>query len=153
MICDSCKNNCYVINYTCSICAKMVCHRCIELISTFYKPNLCICHLCLEKVFVAKITSPGEYKNVSLDEKNKNRINPVMVKTNNDSRIYGTCLKCKKEIHTLINGFMVQTHYYMKNKKRYKCEGSRRVCVEIRETILAGDLGPRNIRVTWRKFV
>ena len=127
MICDSCNNPCYVINYTCSICAKMVCFKCIVIISTLYKPNLSVCHLCLTKVFLAKITSHGEYQNVSSTEKNKNRINPVMVRTHDDSRTHGTCLECKKEICTLRNGFMVQTHYYMKDKKRYKCEGSRRV--------------------------
>ena len=137
--CESCNQySIYVYGFICDICGSQVCAKCIQ----FYLWNIHICDICAIKTFLIKITSPGSYDNVSRYETSVGKINIVNWDMHIMKEIKGTCTVCKRSIPTLKSNYAsLRVHYKQKNKVRFICDGSRKLCLEIRRGALAGDMG------------
>ena len=140
--CESCNiYDRYRFGFTCDICSSQVCNMC-----TYYCSwHIYICDLCVLKAFLIKITLPGGYNNVSRYEKSVGRINISGINLNKSGVGViqsGTCTVCKRNIPVLKSNYAsLRVHYKQKNKVRFICDGSRKLCLEIRREALAGDMG------------
>ena len=122
--------------FTCDACGLEMCNLCI----TYSLFGISICVLCATKAFLMKVTLPGGYDNLSAYEIQVGRIHVTSIKKGIIRTNSGTCSVCKKKnIQTLKRNFAsLYTHYITKNKIRFKCKGSNKLNLEVRNKLLSG---------------